>query len=364
MGVLLDLALKDQTNPLVGGKAHVELPVSAIWGFLEGENPMMKTLVIALERTALGNLYDVKTVKADITYSAEKVFEGIYTMNVDYTLIHKDGSEEKATVFLQGKNESGMIITSVEVIPENLIDTANQIIMPLKITLACSWQNAHALTINGSFGKILINIANDVNEVSARGMWEYLGHQYKYSSVLSIKEKFFTLTCQDPTEQPKTLVMKPKFVNNWPTIEITGQVPTTRWFKSGEINTQLIANELFDYEFKHTDGKMDLTLKYFTMKTQIIIEYTKTMIKVVFPGIYSNNKVMEFELKYQPTNDEKLLVGGNIKMMVSQDSLPIIKIGGSCGLTFNAAKYEVFFLQQWRIHSSLEYSIPTSSKIF
>merc|ERR1719318_1357310 len=48
MGVLLDLALKDQTNPLVGGKAHVELPVSTIWRLLEGEHPMMKTMVFAL----------------------------------------------------------------------------------------------------------------------------------------------------------------------------------------------------------------------------------------------------------------------------------------------------------------------------
>ena len=95
MGVLVDLALKDQTNPLIGGKAHVELPISAIWGLLEGENQMMKTLVIAL-----GTLYDIETVKADITYNAEKVLEGIYTMAVDYTLVHKDGTEEKTTMVL------------------------------------------------------------------------------------------------------------------------------------------------------------------------------------------------------------------------------------------------------------------------
>merc|ERR1711928_226619 len=90
MGVLLDLALKDQ---LAGGQAHVELPISAVWGLLEGENPMMKTMV-----TALGTLYDVQTVKADISYNAEKLLEGIYDMSVDYTLVHKDGTEENATL--------------------------------------------------------------------------------------------------------------------------------------------------------------------------------------------------------------------------------------------------------------------------
>ena len=56
---------------------------------------MMKTLVIAL-----GTLYDIETVKADITYNAEKVLEGIYTMAVDYTIVHKDGTEEKTTMVL------------------------------------------------------------------------------------------------------------------------------------------------------------------------------------------------------------------------------------------------------------------------
>ena len=61
MGVLLDLALKDQTNPLVGGKAHVELPISAIWGLLEGENLMMKTMVVAL-----GTLYDIRILFSEV----------------------------------------------------------------------------------------------------------------------------------------------------------------------------------------------------------------------------------------------------------------------------------------------------------
>ena len=124
MGVNLDLQLKDQTNPLVGGKAHVELPISTIWKLIEGENQLMKTLVIALEETTLGNLYDIQTVKADITYNAEKVLEGIYNMAIDCIILHKDGTEEKATMLLQGKKESGMVVTSLKVIAKKLEDAS------------------------------------------------------------------------------------------------------------------------------------------------------------------------------------------------------------------------------------------------
>ena len=77
-----------------------------------------------------------------------------------------------------------------------------------------------------------------------------------------------------------------------------------------------------------TNGKMDMTLKYFTKKTNIIIEYTKTMIKVTYSHI---NKMLEIEWKFHPTDDASLIEGGNIKILASQDSMPIIKIGGYCG---------------------------------
>ena len=73
----MDLALKDQTSLLAGGKAHVELPISTVWKLLEGENQLLKPLVVALEKTTLGRIVDVMTVKADITFNTKKVLEGI-----------------------------------------------------------------------------------------------------------------------------------------------------------------------------------------------------------------------------------------------------------------------------------------------
>merc|ERR1712055_487190 len=86
-GVLMDLEMKD-LNPLVGGKAHVELPISSVWKMLEVDahllKPIINTLekttlpvwklleveasflepIIALEKNTLGRIYDVMTVKA------------------------------------------------------------------------------------------------------------------------------------------------------------------------------------------------------------------------------------------------------------------------------------------------------------
>ena len=77
------MALKEQTSLLAGGKAHVELPISAVWKLIESENQLLKPLVIALEKTTLGRIYDVMTVKADITFNAEKVLDGVFNITVN-----------------------------------------------------------------------------------------------------------------------------------------------------------------------------------------------------------------------------------------------------------------------------------------
>merc|ERR1711887_130413 len=135
-GVRMDLEMKD-INPLVGGKAHVELPISSVWKMLEAdaellkpiistlekttlpvwklleaEAPFLKPILIALEKNTLGRINDVMTLKADITYNAEEILKGIFNVAVDYTLVHKDGTEEKATLLIQEKNQSGQSVTS------------------------------------------------------------------------------------------------------------------------------------------------------------------------------------------------------------------------------------------------------------
>merc|ERR1711970_512624 len=382
-GVIIDLEMKD-LNPLVGGKAHVELPISDIWRMLEldaqllrpiisslekttlpvwklleVEAPFLKPILIAMEKNTLGRIYDVMTLKADITYNAEEILKGIFNVAVDYTLVHKDGTEENATLLIQGKNESGKLVTSMEITPKNnAVMPEKKIFFPLEMIFTCNWPSAHTLTIKGDFGKIFLNIANDMNEVSVRGVLEHLGQQYKYSTILSISEKMFTVTFQEPSKELYDVVMKVKILNGFPILEITGNIPTFQYFTAGDFKTELIVKSLYNYEIKHffkgmemlylniaiINGKMEISMNYGqTHKTHIVLEYENLRwIKILLPSTNTwHNKDLGVEMHYQPTNEAKKLEGGNIKIVTKLDNVPIMNIGGYYGLTLDSTKYEI-----------------------
>merc|ERR1712025_494956 len=303
-GVRMDLELKD-LNPLVGGKAHVELPISSIWKMLqvdaqllrplintlekttlpvwkllEVEAPFLKPIMIALEKNTLelkpimialekntlGRIYDVMTVKADMTFNAEEILKGIFNVAVDYTLVHRDGTEEKATLLIKGRKESGHHVSSMEIIPKNnAVRHEKKIFFPVEMIFTCDWPSAHTLSIKGDFGKIFLNIANDRNEVSVRGVLERLGQQYKYSTILSIREKYFTVTFQEPSKELYDVVMKVKMLNGFPRIEITGNIPAIKYFTAGDFKTEVIVNSWLNYEIKHAFHDMEMLKLTFKM---------------------------------------------------------------------------------------------------
>merc|ERR1711909_110252 len=307
-GVLMDLEMKD-LNPLIGGKAHVELPISSVWKMLEVdaqllkpiinalekttlpvwklvdvEAPFLKPIIIALEKNTLGRIYDVMTVKADMTFNAEEILKGIFNVAVDYTLVHKDGTEEKATLLIQGKNESGKHVASLEMI------------------FTCNWPSAHTLTIKGDFGKIFLNIANNMNEVSVRGVLEYLGQQYKYSTILSIKEKMFTVTFQEPSKELYDVVMKVKMVNGFPMLEITGNIPTFQYFTAGDFKTEAIVNSWLNYEIKHTFHGVEmlrLTVDMLNGSPRIEITGKIPAFKYLKAGAFKTEVIVNSWLNYE-----------------------------------------------------------------
>merc|ERR1712168_332925 len=370
--------------------------------------------IVALEKSTLGIIYDVMTVKADITFNAEKVLEGIFNVAVDYTLVHRDGTEEKASTLLKGKVVSGKRVISLNITPMTTVMIPNQIFFPVQMLFTSDWPSAHTLTINGNFGKIFFNIANTMNEVSIRGVWEKLGQQYKYSTLLSLKEKYVTFTFQDPTQQLYTIVMKVKMMSGFPMIEITGNVPACHLFSAGEFKTEVIIKNWFNYEIKHIfngkeilylrtaikmmsgfpiieisgnvpacrlfsagefktelmvknwfnyeikhifngmeilylrsaiiNGKIEMIVQYgLTHKTHMVIEYEfLKWMKIIFPLTNTwLSQHMAIEMHYQPTNEVKLLEGGNIKIVCMRDNVPIMKIGGYFGLTLDSTKYEL-----------------------
>merc|ERR1711887_142936 len=352
MGVIIDLEMKD-LNPLVGGKAHVELPISDIWRMLEldaqllrpiisslekttlpvwklleVEAPFLKPILIAMEKNTLGRIYDVMTLKADITYNAEEILKGIFNVAVDYTLVHKDGTEEKATLLIQEKNQSGQSVTSVEIIPKNnVVMSEKKIFFPLEIIITCNWPSAHTLSIKGDFGKIFINIANDMNEVSVRGVLEYLGQQYKYSTILSIREKYFSVTFQEPSKELYDIVIKFDILNGLPRIEITGNIPTFQYFSAGDFKTEVIVNSWLNYEIKHSFHGMEmLSLKFQMMNGFPMIEITGNVptTPLFTAGVFKSQLIVKSLYNYEIKHVFKGMEMLNLNIAISNGKMEMI----------------------------------------
>merc|ERR1711970_312011 len=367
-GVIMDLAMKD-LNPLVGGKAHVELPLSPVWKMLEvdaqllkpviktlekttlpvwklldGEAPFLKPIIIAMEKNTLGRIYDVMTVKADMTFNAEEILKGIFNVAVDYTLIHKDGTEEKATLLIQGNNQSGQLVTSMKITPKNnVVMPEKKIFFPLEIIFTCNWPSAHTLTIKGDFGKIFLNIANDMNEVSVRGVMEYLGQQYKYSTILSIREKYFTITFQEPSKELYDVVMKVKMLNGFPMLEITGNIPTFQYFTAGDFKTELIVNSWLNYELKHSFHGMEmLSLKFQIMNGFPMIEITGNVptTPLFTAGVFKSQLTVKSLYNYEIKHVFKGMEMLNLNIALTNGKMEMILKYGQTHKTHIVLEYE------------------------
>merc|ERR1711970_1085467 len=210
---------------------------------------------------------------------------------------------EKATLLIQGKNVSGKLITSLEIIPKNnVVMPEKKIFFPLEMIFTCNWPSAHTLTIKGDFGKIFLNIANNMNEVSVRGVLEYLAQQYKYSTILSISEKMFTVTFQEPSKELYDVVMKVKMLNGFPMLEITGNIPTFQYFTAGDFKTEVIVKSLLNYEIKHTFHGMEmLRLKVHLLNGLPRMEITGNIpaFKYLKAGAFKTEVIVNSWLNYE-----------------------------------------------------------------
>merc|ERR1712002_340836 len=381
-GVRMDLEMKD-LNPFVGGKAHVELPISSVWKMLqvdaqllrplintlekttlpvwkllEVEAPFLKSIMIALEKNALelkpimitlekntlGRIYDVMTVKADVTFNAEEILKGIFNVAVDYTLVHRDGTEEKATLLIKGKNESGKHVTSMEIIPKsNAVRPEKKIFFPVEMIFTCDWPSAHTLSIKGDFGKIFLNIANDRNEVSVRGVLEHLGQQYKYTTILSIREKTFTVTFQEPSKELYDVVMKVKMLNGFPRIEMTGNIPTFKYFTAGDFKTEVIVNSWLNYEIKHTFNGMEmlrLTFKMLNGFPRIEITGSAPSTRMLSAGNFKSELIVKNWYNYEIRHVFKGMEMLNLNIGILNGKMEMIMKYGQTHKTHIVLEYE------------------------
>merc|ERR1711970_1124609 len=367
-GVLMDLEMKD-LNPLIGGKAHVELPISSVWKMLEVDAQLLKPIIntlekttlpvwkllevkapflnpfiIALEKNTLGRIYDVMTVKADMTFNAEEILKGIFNVAVDFTLVHKDGTDEKATLLIQGKNESGKHVTSMEIIPKNnVVMPEKKIFSPLEMIFTCNWPSAHTLTIKGDFGKIFLNIANDMNEVSVRGVMELFGQQYKYSTILSIREKYFSVTFQEPSKELYNIVIKFNMLNGFPRIEITGNIPTFQYFTAGSFKTEVIVNSWLNYEINHTfHGVEMLSLKFQMLNGFPMIEITGNVpaTRLFTAGVFKSELIVKSLYNYEIKHVFKGMEMLNLNIALTNGKMEMILKYGQTHKTHIVLEYE------------------------
>merc|ERR1719430_443755 len=89
---------------------------------------------------------------------------------------------------------------------------------------------------------------------------------------------------------------------------------------------------------------MEMIMKYGqTHKTHIVLEYAYLRwIKILLPTTNTwLSKDLGVEMHYQPTNEAKLLEGGNILIVAKHDNMPVMKMGGYYGLTLDSTEYEI-----------------------
>jgi len=120
----------------------------------------------------------------------------------------------------------------------------------------------------------------------------------------------------------------------------------------------VMVKNCFNYEVKHIfngmemlnlriaiiNRKIEMIVQYgLTHKTHMVIEYEfLKWMKIIFPLTNTwLSQDLGIEMHYQPTNEAKMLEGGNIRIVAMRDNVPIMKIGGYYGLTLDSTKYEL-----------------------
>merc|ERR1712212_939904 len=102
--------------------------------------------------------------------------------------------------------------------------------------------------------------------------------------------------------------------------------------------------EILNLKIALINGKMAMIMQYGLPHTwDIVLEYEYLRwIKILLPTTNTwLSKDLGVEMHYQPTNEAKLLEGGNIKIVAKRDKMPFMKFGGYYGLTMDSTKYEI-----------------------
>merc|ERR1719348_2271282 len=93
-----------------------------------------------------------------------------------------------------------------------------------------------------------------------------------------------------------------KMLKGLPILEITGTMPNTRFFTAGAFKTEVIVNNMLNYEFKHIfNGKETFNLTFKMLKGLPRLEITGTMPNTRFftAGVFKTEVIVNNMLNYE-----------------------------------------------------------------
>merc|ERR1712142_982882 len=142
---------------------------------------------------------------------------------------------------------------------------------------------------------------------------------------------YITATYQLPTKEIFDMVMLFKMMDGFPRIEITGNLPTTQLFTAGVFKTEMIVNNWLNYELKHIFNGVEMLNMTFKMLNGLPrIEITGTMPTSHYftAGAFKTevivNNMLNYEIKHIFNGKEMLNL--TFKML---KGLPRLEITGT-----------------------------------
>merc|ERR1719187_729557 len=132
-----------------------------------------------------------------------------------------------------------------------------------------------------------------------------------------------------------------KMLNGLPRLEITGTMPNTRFFTAGAFKTEVIVNNMLNYEIKHIfNGKEMLNLTFKMLKGLPRLEITGTMPNTRFfaPGVFKTDVIvtnwLNFDIKHIFNDMEMLsivfkMLNGFPRLVITgtMPTLPLVPAG-------------------------------------
>merc|ERR1719147_110371 len=132
-----------------------------------------------------------------------------------------------------------------------------------------------------------------------------------------------------------------KMLKGLPRLEITGTMPTSRYFTAGDFKTEVIVNNWLDYDLKHIFNGMEMLSMEFKMLNGFPrLQITGTMPSTRFfaPGVFKTevivNNWLNFDIKHIFNDMEMLnivfkMLDGFPRLVITgtMPSLPLLPVG-------------------------------------